>query len=51
MGVMTVVLACSAVEVAVAGMPDWENPQVIGAHWFQWRDQNVSGRSLYNCIK
>ncbi|MBN2594768.1 MAG: beta-galactosidase [Sedimentisphaerales bacterium] len=20
------------------------NPQIIGAHWFQWRDQNVGGR-------
>jgi hypothetical protein len=33
--VMTVVLACSAVEVAVAGMPDWEKPEIIGAPWFQ----------------
>ncbi len=21
-----------------------EHPQIIGAHWFQWRDQNVGGR-------
>jgi len=21
-----------------------DNPKVIGAHWFQWRDQNVGGR-------
>ena len=21
-----------------------EHPQIIGTHWFQWRDQNVGGR-------
>ena len=27
----------------ISKVPDWENPQIIGAHWFPWRDQNAGG--------